>query len=183
LSYFSGLSQGLVLNFDQNRDGASDSKRRRFPAINSFGDVMASKSTKKKRRRFMLRRKRTLDPSIPIDYKKPDTLKRFITDRGKIIPRRISGATAAQQRDITIAVKRARYLSLLPSSVSHRPERGFSGEMAAANAGGFRDPRAPGGPGMGRPGFGDRPFRDRDREDGDGGGDDRDMRDRDDDQE
>lgn len=136
---------------------------------------MASKSTKKKRRRFMLRRKRTLDPSIPIDYKKPDTLKRFITDRGKIIPRRISGATASQQRDITVAVKRARYLSLLPSSVSHRPERGFAGEMAAANAGGFRDQR---GPGMGRPGgFGDRPFRgDRDREDGEGG-DGRDMRD------
>src|SRR3954470_16462369 len=110
---------------------------------------MAPKTGKKKRRRFMLRRKRTLDPTIPIDYKKPDTLKRFITDRGKIIPRRISGATASQQRDITIAVKRARYLSLLPSAVSHRPERGFSGEMAAANAGGFRDQR---GPGMGRPG-------------------------------
>src|SRR3954463_15794396 len=98
--------------------------------------------TKKKRRRFMLRRKRTLDPTIVIDYKKPDTLKRFITDRGKIIPRRISGATAAQQRLITVAIKRARYLSLLPYSVAHRPERGFSGEMAAANAGGgggFRD--------------------------------------------
>ena len=112
---------------------------------------MASKTTKKKRRRFMLRRKRTLDPTIVIDYKKPDTLKRFITDRGKIIPRRISGATASQQHDITVAIKRARYLSLLPSSVSHRPERGFSGEMAAANAGGFRDPRGP------------RPFGDRDR--------------------
>ncbi len=137
---------------------------------------MASKSTKKKRRRFMLRRKRTLDPTIPIDYKKPDTLKRFITDRGKIIPRRISGATASQQRDITSAVKRARYLSLLPSAISHRPERGFSGEMASANAGGFRDSRPPG---MGRPGgFGDRPFRDREDGDGDGGGrDDRDGRD------
>ena len=112
---------------------------------------MAPKITKKKRRRFMLRRKRTLDPSIVIDYKKPDTLKRFITDRGKIIPRRISGATAVQQREITLAIKRARYLSLLPYSISHRPERGFAGEMAAANAGGgLRDGR----PGGGR--FGDR---------------------------
>ncbi|TWW12322.1 hypothetical protein E3A20_02010 [Planctomyces bekefii] len=100
--------------------------------------------TKKKRRRFMMRRKRTLDPTIAIDFKKPDSLKRFITERGKIIPRRISGATASQQRAITVAIKRARYLALLPSSVSHRPERGFAGEMAAANAGGgFRDARGP----------------------------------------
>ena len=133
--------------------------------------AVPSRSTKKKRRRFMLRRKRTLDPSIAIDYKKPDTLKRFVTDRGKIIPRRISGATAEQQRMITLAVKRARYLSLLATSVSHRAERGFSGEMAAANAGGFRDsrPMGPGGPG----GFRDRPFN-RDRDDGDGDGGDRD---------
>lgn len=97
--------------------------------------MSSSKALKKKRRRFMLRRKRTLDPTIVIDFKKPDTLKRFITERGKIIPRRISGATAEQQRDITIAIKRARYLSLLPLSVAHRPERGFAGEMSAVNAG------------------------------------------------
>ncbi len=121
---------------------------------------MAPKTGKKKRRRFMLRRKRTLDPTTPIDFKKPDTLKRFITDRGKIIPRRISGATASQQRAITTAIKRARYLALLPCSVSHRPERGFSGEMAAANAGGgFRDGGR--GPGGGR--FGDRGGRDFER--------------------
>jgi small subunit ribosomal protein S18 len=136
--------------------------------------VATKTATKKKRRRFMLRRKRTLDPTIAIDYRKPDTLKRFITDRGKIIPRRISGATASQQREITIAIKRARYLSLLPYSVAHRPERGFSGEMAAANAGGFRDTRPPrfgDRPGGDRPrDFGDRGPRDRD---GFGGGDDR----------
>lgn len=111
----------------------------------------------------MLRRKRTLDPSILIDYKKPDTLKRFITDRGKIIPRRISGATSAQQRDITLAIKRARYLGLLPYAVAHRPERGFAGEMAAANAGIYRDAR-PMRPGEGRDGM---RGRDRDRDDRD----------------
>ena len=89
----------------------------------------ARKVRKKRRRRLMLRRKRTLDPKLIIDYKQPDTLKRFITDRGKIIPRRISGANAQQQRAITIAVKRARYLSLIPYSVAHRPERGFAGEI------------------------------------------------------
>jgi small subunit ribosomal protein S18 len=102
-----------------------------------------SHDTKKKKRRFMLRRKRTLDPSTIIDYRKPDSLKRFITDRGKIIPRRISGATAEQQRQITVAVKRARYLAIIPYSVSHRPERGFAGEMAAANTSSFSGSRGP----------------------------------------
>ena len=108
--------------------------------------MASSTALKKKRRRFMLRRKRTLDPTIVIDFKKPDTLKRFITERGKIIPRRISGATSEQQREITVAIKRARYLSLLPTSVSHRPERGFAGEMSAVNAGLYqRDNRFGGG--------------------------------------
>jgi len=108
--------------------------------------MASSTALKKKRRRFMLRRKRTLDPTIVIDFKKPDTLKRFITERGKIIPRRISGATSEQQREITVAIKRARYLSLLPTSVSHRPERGFAGEMSAVNAGLYqRDSRFGGG--------------------------------------
>lgn len=88
-----------------------------------------TQTAKKKRRRILLRRKRSLDPNIAIDYKNPEMLKRFITDRGKIIPRRISGATQAQQRKITLAIKRARFLSLLPYSVAHEQERGFAGEM------------------------------------------------------
>lgn len=114
---------------------------------------MASKAQqKKRRRRFMLRRKRTLDPNIVIEYKRPDTLKRFITDRGKIIPRRISGATADQQRAITTAIKRARYLGLLPYSVAHRSEKGFAGDMAAINAAGMRESRGGrGGPPRGAP--------------------------------
>ena len=85
----------------------------------------------KKKRRLMFRRKRTLDPTIVIDYKNPEVLKRFVTDRGKIIPRRISGATARQQREICTAVKRARYLALLPYSLAHRQERNFATEMSA----------------------------------------------------
>jgi len=49
-----------------------------------------------------------------VDYKDIDTLKRFITDRGKILPRRITGVSAHFQRLINIAVKRARYIGLLP---------------------------------------------------------------------
>ena len=86
----------------------------------------------KKQKRVVGRKKRTLDPQTVIDYKYPDVLKRFITDRGKIIPRRISGANAEQQRLICNAVKQARYLGLIQSSSAHRTERGFSGEMAAA---------------------------------------------------
>ncbi len=86
---------------------------------------------RKKKRRMLFRRKRTLDPSLVIDYKNPDTLKRFITDRGKIIPRRISGATTKQQRLITNAVKRARYLALLPFSVAHKTDKNFAAEMTA----------------------------------------------------
>jgi small subunit ribosomal protein S18 len=49
-----------------------------------------------------------------IDYKDDRRLARFITDRGKIVPRRISGACARHQKQITLAVKRARILALLP---------------------------------------------------------------------
>ena len=89
------------------------------------------KGPQRRKRRFSMRRKRTLDPGLTIDYKKPEILKRFITERGKIIPRRISGATSKQQRVICRAIKRARFLALIPYSIAHRPERGFTGEMAA----------------------------------------------------
>ena len=49
-----------------------------------------------------------------IDYKDERTLQRFITERGKILPRRISGMCARHQRQAGTAIKRARYLALLP---------------------------------------------------------------------
>ncbi len=49
-----------------------------------------------------------------IDYKDDRKLSRFITDRGKIIPRRMSGLCARHQRQLTTAIKRARHLALLP---------------------------------------------------------------------
>ncbi len=54
------------------------------------------------------------DESLTIDYKDPQALKYFVTERGKIVPRRISGACAKHQRRITLAVKRARNIALLP---------------------------------------------------------------------
>lgn len=49
-----------------------------------------------------------------VDYKNIDLLQRFVTERGKIVPRRLSGICAKGQRTITAAIKRARYMALLP---------------------------------------------------------------------
>ncbi len=54
------------------------------------------------------------DKSLVIDYKDPSVLKYFITGRGKIVPRRVSGLCAKNQRKITRAIKRARMVALLP---------------------------------------------------------------------
>ncbi len=58
--------------------------------------------------------------SIPrIDYKDEQLLSRFMTDRGKILPRRATGSCAPHQRQIAAAVKRARYLALVPYIKGH----------------------------------------------------------------
>jgi small subunit ribosomal protein S18 len=54
------------------------------------------------------------DASLTIDYKDAKSLRYFITERGKIIPRRISGTCAKHQRSLTHAIKRARTIALLP---------------------------------------------------------------------
>ncbi|MCI9287007.1 MAG: 30S ribosomal protein S18 [Clostridia bacterium] len=54
------------------------------------------------------------DKDLVLDYKNPDQLKKFINEKGKILPRRATGACAKHQRDITIAVKRCRHIAMLP---------------------------------------------------------------------
>jgi small subunit ribosomal protein S18 len=54
------------------------------------------------------------DEQLVIDYKDPQSLKYFVTERGKIVPRRISGTCAKHQRAVQLAVKRARTIALLP---------------------------------------------------------------------
>jgi small subunit ribosomal protein S18 len=49
-----------------------------------------------------------------VDYKDEKLLQRFLTERGKILPSRLSGISARHQRQISVAIKRARYLALLP---------------------------------------------------------------------
>jgi small subunit ribosomal protein S18 len=70
-----------------------------------------------RKRRMYIRRKVCrfcADKTLEIDYKDPRILRHFITERGKIIPRRISGNCARHQREITTAIKRARNIAILP---------------------------------------------------------------------
>jgi len=72
-----------------------------------------------KKRRFTVRRKVCrfcVDKAPFIDYKDIKTLRFFITERGKILPRRISGNCARHQRDVTVAIQRGRNIALLPFS-------------------------------------------------------------------
>ncbi len=55
-----------------------------------------------------------VDKVESIDYKQYDKLKRFVTERGKVLPRRISGNCAKHQRQLTRAIKRSRIMALLP---------------------------------------------------------------------
>lgn len=79
-------------------------ERRRRPAYeaNDF------RSKKKKRCPF------TASGMNDIDYKDIDTLSKFITERGKILPRRITGVSAYHQKRLAAAIKRARHMALLP---------------------------------------------------------------------
>jgi small subunit ribosomal protein S18 len=54
------------------------------------------------------------DESLIIDYKDPQSLRYFVTERGKVVPRRISGSCAKHQRELMTAIKRSRTIALLP---------------------------------------------------------------------
>lgn len=67
--------------------------------------------------RFYQRRKICrfcVDKNIDLNYKNPKPLKHFVTERGKIIPRRITGTCNKHQRKLTLAIKQARQIALLP---------------------------------------------------------------------
>jgi small subunit ribosomal protein S18 len=73
--------------------------------------------------RFFRRRKFcrfTAEGVTEIDYKDLDTLKGYITETGKIVPSRITGTKARYQRQLATAIKRARFVALLPYTDSHQ---------------------------------------------------------------
>ncbi len=69
-----------------------------------------------RRKRFC---KFTAEGTVQIDYKDLETLKEYITETGKIVPSRVTGTKARYQRQLSTAIKRARYLSLLPYCDAH----------------------------------------------------------------
>lgn len=75
----------------------------------ALGDSDRGKSRGKR-----LVNKLNLGPDHKFDYKDPQILKYFLTERGKIVPRRVSGLSARQQRDLALAIKRARNIALVP---------------------------------------------------------------------
>jgi len=87
----------------------------------STKDTRAPRTETRPQKKFYHKRKFCrfcTDSEIKIEYKEPHVLKDYITDRGKIIPRRITGNCAKHQREVTVAIKRARTIALLPFVVS-----------------------------------------------------------------
>ena len=75
----------------------------------------------KQKKRMFVRRKVCrfcADPQFSVDYKDGGLLRHFVTERGKIIPRRITGNCAKHQREVGTAVRRARMIALLPFAVT-----------------------------------------------------------------
>jgi len=98
-------------------DFPSRSSDRSSDSRGSRGDSRDSRGPNK--RRFQVRKKVCrfcVDKTPFIDYKDVKTLKFFVTERGKILPRRISGNCARHQREVTVAVQRCRNIALLPFS-------------------------------------------------------------------
>jgi small subunit ribosomal protein S18 len=77
------------------------------------------KTINKNKRKFISRQKNTarflLSKDADIDYKNFTLLQKYLNERGKIVPRRISDISSRDQRQLTISIKRARYLALLTS--------------------------------------------------------------------
>lgn len=77
-------------------------------------DFDTEEQTGRRSRGKRLAQRLSLRPDHVFDYKDPQALKPFLTDRGKIVPRRVSGLSARLQRKLCQAIKRARAIALLP---------------------------------------------------------------------
>jgi len=101
--------------FDRDRDRDGDGLDTR--SVKARLRAKARKKARKLRKKTFRGPKvsrLTTDKGLVIDYKDPRVLRMFLTETGKVLPRRISGNTARQQREVVEAVKRARHLALLP---------------------------------------------------------------------
>jgi len=90
----------------------TEGKDIRRPVIRMLGKARGRSMGRRKVCRFCA------DTTVILDYKNPQILKNFITDRGKLVPRRISGNCAKHQRALSVAVRRARMIALMPFTVT-----------------------------------------------------------------
>jgi small subunit ribosomal protein S18 len=105
--------------FDRDRGGFDrGGERERGPySVKARLRAKARKRDRKLKKKGFARKKvsrLTTDKTLVVDYKDPKLLRSFLSETGKILPRRITGNTAKQQREIALAIKRARHLALLP---------------------------------------------------------------------
>jgi small subunit ribosomal protein S18 len=96
-------------NMDRDNDRGFD--RDGTPDLNN--DALRRRGTRKRVCKYCA------DKTAVVDYKDPQTLKQFITDRGKVVPRRISGNCALHQRKVNVAISRARNIALLPFTTAN----------------------------------------------------------------
>ena len=96
-----------------------------------------NKNTRWSRPRYAPKRKVCVycaDKSAVINYKDPDKLRSFVSDRAKIVPRRRTGTCARHQRRLAVAIKRARHLALLPYVPAHMRKVGTVPTVSTAAA-------------------------------------------------
>ena len=92
-------------------DKKGNNKKRRFN--NNNGDEDFNPKFRKMRKKVCVM---CANKDFVLDYKNGDQLKKFVNEKGKILPRRATGACAKHQRDITQAVKRARHIAIIAYS-------------------------------------------------------------------
>jgi len=103
----------MIMDMDHGDDrGGRDGDRRGGNDDERGGDLLWRRRGRRRVCRFCT------DKAILIDYKDPQALRYFVTERGKIVPQRISGTCAKHQRAVTQAIKRARLIALLPFTLS-----------------------------------------------------------------
>lgn len=103
----------------------------------------------KRRPRFIPRRKVCMfcvNKTDTIDYKDASVLRRYISERGKIEPRRKTGTCSKHQRTLTVALKRARHIALLPFTGAHMRDSGQFRDSGFQREGGFSRDREGGFP-------------------------------------
>jgi small subunit ribosomal protein S18 len=103
-------------------DRARDDRSRGSWSVKARLRARARKKARKGKKRMFQRRKVCrfcADKKLLLDYKEAKTLRLFISETGKITPRRISGTCAKHQRQLALAIKRARQIALLPYAAKH----------------------------------------------------------------